>query len=131
MDLYSRERIILPCLITSIISIIILAFSKTLPAFILVAMIWGIGYTFLMPSLIVLALDRVGSSPGPVMGTFTAITDLGISLGPMVMGTIIHMANYPVMFLCLAIIGAINFSYFYFFVRKMGMEDCRQLFRCQ
>jgi hypothetical protein len=66
-----------------------------------------------------------------VMGTFTAITDLGISLGPMVMGTIIHMANYLIMFFCLAIIGVINFSYFYFFVRKSGVEDCRQLFRFQ
>ena len=46
-DLYSKERIILPCLITYIISMVILAFSKTLPMFILVAVIWGIGQAFL------------------------------------------------------------------------------------
>jgi MFS family permease len=118
LDLYSRERIILPCLTTYIISMVILAFSKTLPMFILVAVIWGIGHAFLIPSLVVYALERVGSSPGPAMGTFTAITDLGVSLGPVTMGIVIHTAGYPIMFLCLALTGVINLSYFYFFVRK-------------
>ncbi len=118
LDLYSRERIILPCLTTYIISMVILAFSKTLPMFILVAVIWGIGHAFLMPSLVVYAIERVGTSPGPAMGTFTAITDLGVSLGPVTMGIIIHTAGYPIMFLCLALTGVINLCYFYFFVRK-------------
>lgn len=118
LDLYSRERIILPCLTTYIISMVILAFSKTLPMFILVAMIWGIGHAFLMPSLVAYALERVGSSPGPAMGTFTAITDLGVSLGPVIMGLVIHTSGYPIMFLCLAFTGVINLCYFYFFVRK-------------
>jgi MFS family permease len=118
LDLYSRERIILPCLTTYIISMVILAFSKTLPMFILVAVIWGIGHAFLIPSLAVYALERAGSSPGPAMGTFTATTDLGVSLGPVIMGIIIHKAGYPIMFLCLALTGVINLSYFYFFVRK-------------
>jgi len=118
LDLYSRERIILPCLTTYIISMVILAFSNTLPMFILVAVIWGIGHAFLIPSLVVYALERAGSSPGPAMGTFTAITDLGVSLGPVIMGIVIHTAGYPIMFLCLALTGVINLSYFYFFVRK-------------
>ena len=120
LDFYSKERIILPCLLTCIISMIILAFSKTLPMFILVAVIWGIGHAFLIPTLVVYALDRMGSSPGPVMGTFTAINDLGTSLGPVIMGIIIHTASYPIMFLCLAFIGIVNLNYFYFFVRKKG-----------
>ena len=118
LDFYSRERIILPCLATYIISMVILAFSKTLPMFILVAVIWGAGHAFLIPSLVVYALERGGSSPGPAMGTFTAITDLGVSLGPVIMGIIIHTTGYPIMFLCLAFTGVINLSYFYFFVRE-------------
>ena len=118
LDLYSKERIILPCLFTYIISMVLLAFSKTQPMFILVAVIWGIGQAFLMPTLVIYALDRVGSSPGLAMGTFTAITDLGMSLGPVIMGIIIHTASYPIMFLCLALIGIVNLNYFYFFVRK-------------
>ena len=120
LDLYNKERIILPCLTTYIISMVILAFSKTLPMFILVAVIYGIGPAFLFPTLVAYTLDRVGSSPGPAMGTFHAITDLGMSLGPVIMGIIVHMTSYPMMFLCLALIGVINLNYFYFFARKKG-----------
>ena len=118
LDLYNKEKIILPCLTTYILSMTLLAFSESLPMFVLVAVIWGIGHAFLMPSLVVYALDRTGSSPGPVMGTFTAFTDLGISLGPVVMGIVIHAAGYSIMFLCLAFTAVINLAYFYFFVRK-------------
>jgi predicted MFS family arabinose efflux permease len=118
LDLYDKERIILPCLFTYIISMVILSFSKTLPMFLLVAVIWGIGSAFLSPTLVAYVLDRSGSSPGPTMGTFTAISDLGFTLGPMVMGIIIHMTSYPTMFLCLAFFGLINLNYFYFIVRK-------------
>ncbi len=118
LDLYKRESVILPCLIAYILSMAILAFSETLPMFILVGVIWGIGNAFSMPSLVAYVLDRVSSSPGPAMGTFTAISDLGLSLGPVIMGIIIHVTGYQVMFLCLAFTGIINLIYFYFFVRE-------------
>jgi MFS family permease len=120
LDLYSKERIILPCLFTYIISMIILAFSDTLPMFILVAVIYGVGHAFLIPTSMVYTLDRMGSSPGPAMGTFTAIGDLGLGLGPVIMGIVLRFTGYPVMFLCLALIGIINLNYFYLFVRKKG-----------
>lgn len=120
LDLYSREKVILPCLFTYIISMIILAFSKTQPMFILVAVIWGIGHAFLYPSLVAYILDRVGSSRGPAIGTFHAATDFGMSLGPVIIGIILRLTNYPIIFLCLALIGIINLNYFYFFVRKKG-----------
>ena len=117
LDVYSRKRIILPCLIAYIISMVLLAFSKNLPMFILVAVIWGIGHAFLIPALVVYALDRVGSA-GPAMATFHAITDLGMGLGPMIMGIVLRLTNYPIMFLCLALISVINLNYFFFFTRK-------------
>jgi MFS family permease len=118
LDLYSREKVILPCLITYIIAMVILAFSNTLPMFIAVAVIWGMGNAFLFPALVAYALDLAGSYRGPAMGTFTAAADLGVGLGAVIMGIILHFANYPTMFLCLALTGLINLSYFYFFVRK-------------
>ena len=120
LDLVKRESVILPCLIAYILSMAILAFSETLPMFILVGVIWGIGNAFSMPSLVAYVLDREGSHPGPAMGTFTAISDLGISLGPVIMGIVIHVTGYQVMFLCLAFTGIINLIYFYFFVRQRG-----------
>ncbi|MFB3886710.1 MAG: MFS transporter [Thermodesulfobacteriota bacterium] len=117
-DLYSREKVILPCLTTYIVAMVILAFSKTLPMFILVASIWGIGNAFLVPTLVAYTLDRVGSARGPAMGTITAIGDLGTGLGPASMGVVLRLTSYPMMFLCLALMGALNLCYFYFFLRK-------------
>ncbi len=118
IDLYNREKVILPCLTTYIIAMIILAFSKTLPMFILVAVIWGIGNAFLIPAVVAYTLDRVGSSRGPAMGTLTAIGDLGAGLGPVIMGIILRFTSYRIMFLCLALTGLINLNYFFFLTRK-------------
>ena len=120
LDLYSKERIILPCLITYIISMIILTFSKTSPMFILTAVIWGMGHAFLGPTLAAYALDRSSSSRGSVIGTFMAMSDLGMSLGPVIMGIILHKTNYSITFLCLVLASLINLNYFFFFVRKRG-----------
>lgn len=118
LDLYSKERIILPCIVASIISMMILSFSKTILMFILVGIIFGVGHAFLMPSMVLYTLERVGSSPGPIMGTFTAITDLGICLGPTLMGIILRLTSYKNMFLCLALVGLINLVYFLLLMRK-------------
>lgn len=104
----------------------IFAFSESFFMFILVAVISGIGNAFSMPSLVAYILDREGSSPGPAMGTLTAISDLGISLGPVIMGVVIHVTGYQVMFLCLAFIGIINLLYFHFFVREGSASSTQQ-----
>lgn len=118
LDIYAREKIILPCLFSLVISMAILAFSSTLPMFILVAILWGMGTAFLYPSLVAYAIDRAGLARGPAMGTFTALTDLGAGMGSVIMGVVLQLTNYPVMFLCLALTGIINLLYFHFFVRK-------------
>jgi MFS family permease len=118
LDIYRREKVITPCLIVVILSIVILTFSTTLPMFILVAIIFGTGWAFLYPSLVVYAVENSGSARGPAMGTFTALADLGAGIGPMIMGLILEWTNYPVMFIFLALIGAINFLYFYYTIRK-------------
>jgi MFS family permease len=122
LDTYAREKVILPSLITLIISMTILTFSKTLLMFILVALIWGSGMAFLYPILLAYALDRTGSSRGPAMGTFTAIADLGSGMGSVIMGIILQLTNFLTMFLCLILTGVINLLYYYFFVRNKGGE---------
>ena len=118
LDIYRREKVITPCLIVVILSIVILTFSTTLPMFILVAIIFGTGWAFLYPSLVVYAVENSGSARGPAMGTFTALADLGAGIGPMIMGLILEWTNYPMMFFFLALIGAINFLYFRYTIRE-------------
>ncbi len=123
LDRYSRETVILPCLNTYIIAMVLLAFSKTLPMFILVAVIWGAGNAFLYPAITAYALDLAGPARGPAMATFTASSDLGIGLGAVIMGIILRYTSYPTMFLCLALTGFINLNFFYFFVRRKKRMD--------
>jgi len=118
LDIYSREKIMFPCLIAYIVAMLILTFSTTLPMFILVAAIWGMGNAFLYPTMVLYAIDRAGPSRGPAIATFTAIADLGAGLGSLIMGIILQLSSYRMMFLCLVITGTFNFLYFYFFVRK-------------
>jgi MFS family permease len=118
MDIYSRERIILPCLITYIIAMVTLAFSTTLPMFILVAVIWGSGNAFLYPTLVAYALDRAGDSRGPAMGTFSAFADLGAGLGSVIMGIILQLTNYRTMFLSLALTSVLSLLYLQLLISK-------------
>ena len=122
LDLYSRDKVIPLLLVMSLISMVILAFSKNLTMFIVVAVIWGIGNALLTPAILAYVLDRAGSSKGPAIGMYMLLSDLGLGLGPVIMGIImgiiIRLSSYPIMFLCLAFTGVINLIYFYLFVRK-------------
>lgn len=118
-DVHKREKVILPCIVAFILAMTLLAFSKTLEMFILVAVIAAAGHAFLVPSLFAYILDLVGSSRGPAIGWLTAMGDLGLGLGPMIMGVILRLTSFPTMFLCLALTGLIGLAYFYLFVRKI------------
>jgi MFS family permease len=120
LDTYNKEKIISTFIFTSMITMVILAFSTTLPMFILVGLLWGTGGGFFFPASMAYALDYAGSSAGPAVGTFRALSDLGLALGPTLVGLIIPFAGYQIMFLCLAFVSLINLSYFQFYVRKKG-----------
>jgi MFS family permease len=120
LDTYNKEKIISTFIFTAMAAMVILAFSKTLPMFILVGLLWGTGGAFFFPASMAYALDYSGSSSGTAVGTFRALSDLGLALGPVLMGIIIPIAGYQIMFLCLAFISLINLSYFQFYVRKKG-----------
>jgi MFS family permease len=116
-DLYRSEKIILPCLIILIVSTVTIAFSKTLSMFVLAGLLWGIGHAFFYPALAVYILDRVGSSRSLAMGTLTGMTDLGIFMGPAVMGVVVQFTSYPIMFLCLSLVGVFSLVFFLLLVR--------------
>jgi MFS family permease len=121
-DIQRREKVILPCIVAFILAMTLLAFSKSLEMFVLVAVIAAAGHAFLVPSLFAYVLDLVGASHGPAIGWLTAMGDLGLGLGPMMMGVVLSLTNFPTMFLSLALTGVIGFAYFFFFVRKTLTE---------
>jgi MFS family permease len=117
LNFSQRDKIILPCLCTSVVATAILAFSGTLPMFLLAAVFWGLGHSFLIPTLMLYALDEESSS-GMAMGTFHGIADAGLCLGPVVMGVVLRLTSYRVMFLCLTLMAFLNIGYFCLFLRR-------------
>jgi len=113
LDLYDRKKIIMPCLCLVILSVVILSFSNSVVMFILAALVLGTGWAFLYPSLMLYVVENAGKAQGPAMATFTALGDLGIGIGPMVMGIVLEWTSYPVMFLCLILVGVAGFVYFH------------------
>lgn len=120
VDTYNKEKIILTFLFTAMAAMILLSFSTTLPMFIFVGMIWGAGSSFFFPASMAYALEYAGSSDGTAVGTFRSISDLGLALGPVIIGIIIPFTGYRIMFLCLALICLINLGHFQFYVRGRG-----------
>jgi MFS family permease len=100
----------------------ILASSTTSTMFLLVAVIWGLGNSFFFPSIVAYAIDLARSSYGPAIGTYLALSDLGTSIGSVIMGIVLQWSNYQIMFLSLAFIGFLNLCFFYFTFRKKGVD---------
>jgi predicted MFS family arabinose efflux permease len=120
LDSYNKEKMILSFIFISMVALVILSLSKTLTMFILVGVLWGIGSAFLTPLCMSYAFEYAGTSGGTAVGTYQASMDLGLALGPVLMGVIVPLTGYSVMFLCLALTCLINMGYFQFYVRKRG-----------
>ncbi|HNT67645.1 MAG TPA: MFS transporter [Syntrophorhabdaceae bacterium] len=115
---FSQERLILTFTFTGAAVLAMLFFAKSLFAFIFVGLLWGAGISFLIPVTMAYALDYAGSSSGATVGTLRAISDLGLALGPIVMGMLLSLTGYRAMFLCLSFLYLANMCYFQFYVRK-------------
>jgi predicted MFS family arabinose efflux permease len=118
MDTCNKEKFIAAFIPAMVVILMILSLSKTLPMFIFLGALWGMGVAFFIPMALAYALESSGSSDGAAVGTFRAISDLGFGLGPVVMGNIVPLTGYPALFRCLALICLINLCYFQFYVRK-------------
>ncbi len=127
MDVVDREKVILPSLLLQMISVLILAFSTTLPYFILSGVVWGMGSTFLFPSLIAYIIDHATSARAPAISTYMAFADFGAGLGPVIMGFILEATNYRIMFLSLALTAFMSCVYFYFAIPQRRVRSYANL----
>ncbi len=118
LDTRSKEKILLTSMSIAMFAMVILSFSRTLPMFIVVGMLWGIGSAFFFPASLAYALDYSGSSAGTAVGTFRALSDLGVAVGPITMGVLLPSIGYHFMFLSLAFVFLVNICYFQFYVRR-------------
>ncbi len=125
LDTFDKERIILVFISLTIVAMVIIAVSKTLPMFILAGLLQGVGVAFVNPAIMAYSFEYAGSASGPAVGTFQALMDFGIAVGPLVMGLILPFTGYRMMFVCLALVYVSSLVYFQFCVRRCKVHDAR------
>ena len=111
INLYHPRKLIVTLLTGTIVGILLLAYSGSLAMFIFVGLILGAANAFMMPTLMDYAVRRAGSSSNAAVATFMGLSDLGMALGPVIMGVVANSSGYSTMFICVAFTSVLNLLY--------------------
>lgn len=77
----------------------VIASAHTLGVALLGALVVGVGFSMLFPSLALMVVGEVGEDRrGSAMGAFTAFFDIGVGLGGPIAGLTASLAGYPAVF---------------------------------
>jgi MFS family permease len=78
----------------------IIALAHSLAVALCGAIVVGVGFSMLFPSLALMVVGRVGGDRrGSALGAFTAFFDIGVGLGGPIAGVTAALAGYPAVFL--------------------------------
>jgi MFS family permease len=123
LDSFSKEKVLFSCLFVLMVAMVVLSISTTLPMLVAVGCIWGIGGAFFFPTAMSFVLERAGSTDGTAVGTFRAVSDLGVAVGPTIAGLLLPISGYRLMFLCLAVVFLVSLCYFSIYARKTTLTS--------
>lgn len=127
MDRKGLRFTVFPGMLLCIASLVMLAYSSTLPAILISGIIRAFGQGSAQPSLQAGCINRVGRErSGVATSTYFLGGDVGQGIGPMVGGAILAriagLAGYQVMFLTCAGLMLALMVYFFFFVKKENIK---------
>jgi MFS family permease len=93
-DIKGRKFVIVPGMILITLGLFFVATANSLTAFLVAALLYGLGFGLFHPTMMALLVDRVSpQGRGAAMGTFTAAFDLGIGVGSIIMGIVLQFAG--------------------------------------
>ena len=111
-DRFGRAAVIIPGMVCLTVAMITLAFASSLAGMLTAAVLQGLGFGVVQPSLMALAVDRSGPHErGLVLATLMGAFDVGVGLSSIILGAVLEYTNFAVMFLCaggVALCGAIG-----------------------
>jgi MFS family permease len=108
---YRRRNLIAALISGTVTGVVLLACSSTLAMFIIVGLILGAANAFMMPTVMDFAVRRAGTSTNAAVATFMGLSDLGMALGPFIMGVLANSFGYSKMFFCVALAATLNLLY--------------------
>ncbi len=98
-DIKGRKFVIIPGMVLIAAGLGVLSTASALDSFLVAALLYGIGFGLVHPSLMALLVDMVGDEGrGAAMGTFTAAFDLGIGTGSILLGLVLQYFDFQVMY---------------------------------
>jgi MFS family permease len=118
-DKYGEDVIIIPALFTLIIALLVLTFTNGIVGLVITAILYGIGFGSAQPALQVAILRLAKPEKiGVANATFFTAFDLGIGFGSIILGLILQLIGYKLLFIVCATSGFISLLIFIFFVKK-------------
>jgi len=104
-DKKGRKFVILPGMILAASGLWVLSTASELSVFLIAALLYGLGFGLVHPSLMALLVDSVSEEGrGAAMGTFSASFDLGIGMGSIILGFVLQYFGFQVMYSISALI---------------------------
>ncbi len=105
-DRGGAARVAIGATLAEAVGLLLIAVAQSLPVALLGGMAMGVGFSLINPSLMLIAVSRVGASGrGATMGTFTAFFDAGVGFGAPLAGAAAAIAGYEASFLLAAAIA--------------------------
>jgi predicted MFS family arabinose efflux permease len=81
------------------VGLLVIAVATSLPVALAGAVVVGVGFSMLFPSLALMVVGEVGEDRrGSALGAFTAFFDIGVGLGAPIAGVVASLAGYPAVF---------------------------------
>lgn len=112
-DRYGRASVIAPGLAAISFGMATLAGSSSLASFALAAVIYGVGFSVMQPTVTALMVDYVPPGRrGASMGTLMAMYDVGIALGGVAAGWIAERLPLDAVYWCMSGVGACGLVFF-------------------
>lgn len=119
-DRYGYHIVIIPCTVLAAVALFLTAAAGTVEMFVLVAVLYGLGYGTLQPTYNALAVrDCPAGRRGGANATFYISLDLGVGTGSILLGYVADELNFSAIYIISGILVILSLVFF-MVRRKMG-----------
>src|SRR5262245_9355066 len=113
-DRFGRAVVILPGMVLISVAMGVLAFATSLLHLLIAAVLNGVGYGGVQPTLLALAVDRASPrARGAALATVMGAIDVGIGVSAVGLGLVLEWSNFTWTYLCagaVVLVGALMFA---------------------
>lgn len=102
-DRLGRAAVVIPGMVVVAGGMVLVATATSLTGLLVAAILYGLGFGAVNPSLMALTVDRCGlDNRGAAMATFSGSFDLGIGVGSVLLGFVLQLSDFGTMYLAAA-----------------------------